>query len=416
MTSRFNLTRYFSVASLVGVLAVLAVLFFFYRCIARHALMEHETRDNVALTRVFANTTWPGYSAFVSRAFRIPKTELPQRPELALLREDLQRQMRGLNVVKVKIYDLNGLTVFSTDIKQIGEDKSSNSGFLRARAGEAASDITFRHQFDAFEQVIVDRNLVFSYIPIRNSETSVVEGVFEVYSDVTELVADLEKSQWQILGGVFGSLALLYLFLFQIVRRADKIMIAAEDRILHLAYHDLLTGLPNRATFAESLDRGIKLAKRSGAMCAVMILDLDHFKEINDSLGHRVGDLLLQQVGERLKRNMREVDTVARLGGDEFGIALPEIKQVEQVAQVAEKIRRSIVHPVYTIEGHQLRITASIGISMYPGDGDCMVDLIKNADAAMYRGKRLSRDTYHFFTAGMHAETFAAATTEHDLR
>ena len=416
MTSRFNLTRYFSVASLVGVLAVLAGLFFFYRYVAFHALMEHETRDNVALTRVFANTTWPGYSAFVGRAFRIPKTELPQRPELALLREDLQRQMRGLNVVKVKIYDLNGLTVFSTDPKQIGEDKSSNSGFMRAKAGEAASDITFRHQFDAFEQVIVDRNLVFSYIPIRNSETSVVEGVFEVYSDVTELVAKLEKSQWQILGGVFGSLALLYLFLFQIVRRADKIMIAAEDRILHLAYHDLLTGLPNRATFAESLDRGIKLAKRSGAMCAVMILDLDHFKEINDSLGHRVGDLLLQQVGERLKRNMREVDTVARLGGDEFGIALPEIKQVEQVAQVAEKIRRSIVHPVYTIEGHQLRITASIGISMYPGDGDCMVDLIKNADAAMYRGKRLSRDTYHFFTAGMHAETFAAATTEHDLR
>jgi len=416
LTSRFNLTRYFSVASLVGVLAVLAGLFFFYRYVAFHALMEHETRDNVALTRVFANTTWPGYSAFVGRAFRIPKTELPQRPELALLREDLQRQMRGLNVVKVKIYDLNGLTVFSTDPKQIGEDKSSNSGFMRAKAGEAASDITFRHQFDAFEQVIVDRNLVFSYIPIRNSETSVVEGVFEVYSDVTELVAKLEKSQWQILGGVFGSLALLYLFLFQIVRRADKIMIAAEDRILHLAYHDLLTGLPNRATFAESLDRGIKLAKRSGAMCAVMILDLDHFKEINDSLGHRVGDLLLQQVGERLKRNMREVDTVARLGGDEFGIALPEIKQVEQVAQVAEKIRRSIVHPVYTIEGHQLRITASIGISMYPGDGDCMVDLIKNADAAMYRGKRLSRDTYHFFTAGMHAETFAAATTEHDLR
>ena len=416
MTAPFNLIRYFSVTSLVGVLAVLAALFFFYRHVAFRALMEHESRNNVALTRVFANTTWPGYSVFVSGASRIPKTELPQHPEIARLREDLQRQMRGLNVVKVKIYDLNGLTVFSTDPKQIGEDKRSNPGFLRAKAGETASDITFRHQFDAFEQVIVDRNLVFSYIPIRNSETAPIEGVFEVYSDVTELVAKLEKSQWQILGGVLGSLALLYLFLFQIMRRADKIIIAGEARIVHLAYHDWLTGLPNRATFAELLDQALKLAKRFGTMCAVIILDLDHFKEVNDSLGHRVGDLLLQQVGERLKQAVREVDCVARLGGDEFGVALPEIKQAGQVADVAERIRQGISHPVYSIEGHQLRITASIGISMYPRDGDCMVDLIKNADTAMYHSKRMSRDSYHFYAAEMHAGTVAAATTGHNLR
>ena len=171
MTAAFNLIRYFSIASLVGVLAVLAGLFFFSRYVTFQALMEHETRNNVAVTQVFANTIWRGYSAFVSGAFRIPETELPQRPEIARLREDLQQQMRGLNVVKVKIYDLDGLTVFSTDPKQIGEDKSNNSGFLRAKAGETASDITFRHQIDAFEQVIADRNLVFSYIPIRNSET-----------------------------------------------------------------------------------------------------------------------------------------------------------------------------------------------------------------------------------------------------
>lgn len=416
MTAPFNLIRYFSVTSLVGMLAVLAGLFFFYRYVTFQALMEHETRNNVALTRVFANTTWPAYSAFVSRASRIAKTELPQRPEIARLREDLQQQMRGINVVKVKIYDLNGLTVFSTDPTQIGEDKSSNPGFLRARVGETASDITFRHQFDAFEQVVVDRNLIFSYIPIRNGETAPVEGVIEVYSDVTELVAKREKSQWQIVGGVLGSLALLYLFLFQIVRRADKIIIAGQARIVHLAYHDWLTGLPNRATFAELLDQALKLAKRFGTMCAVMILDLDHFKDVNDSLGHRVGDLLLQQVGERLKQAVREVDCVARLGGDEFGVALPEIKRVEQVVHVAERIRQGISHPVYSIEGHQLRITASIGISMYPGDGGCIVDLIKNADAAMYHGKRMSRDSYHFYAAEMCAGTVAAATTEHDLR
>ena len=165
--STFRLIRYFSITSLVGVLIVLAVLLFFYRYFAFRALENHETRGNVAITQVFASTLWPKYASFVKSASAIGKTELQQRPEVARLREDVLRQMAGLSVVKVKLYNLDGLTVFSTDPKQIGEDKSTNLGFLRAKAGGTASEITFRNHFDSFEQVINDRNLISSYIPIR---------------------------------------------------------------------------------------------------------------------------------------------------------------------------------------------------------------------------------------------------------
>src|SRR5207248_6521205 len=136
----------------------------------------------------------------------------------------VMQQMKDLSVVKVKIYDLNGLTVFSTDPKQIGEDKSKNAGFHSARAGKTASEITFRERFDAFEEVIVDRNLISSYVPIRRGELAAIEGVLEVYSDVSELVANLETTQWRIVAAVLGSLSLLYFFLFLIVRRADYII------------------------------------------------------------------------------------------------------------------------------------------------------------------------------------------------
>ena len=139
----FRLTRYFSIASLLGILVVLAVLLLFYRHFALGALTDHETRGNIALTRVFANTIWPSHAAYVKGASAIPKAELAQRPEVVSLREDVLRQMAGLNVVKVKIYSLDGLTVFSTDPKQIGEDKITNGGFLSAKAGRTVSEITF---------------------------------------------------------------------------------------------------------------------------------------------------------------------------------------------------------------------------------------------------------------------------------
>ncbi len=420
----FRLRRFFSIASLIGVVAVVAGLLFFNRHLALRALMHHESRNNIALTKVLSNALWPGYSAFVAQAHLIDKAQLPQRPENERLRTEVLGQMKGLNVAKVKIYDLDGLTVFSTDQKQIGEDKGGNSGFVSARAGRTASDIVFKQRFDAFEQVIVDRNLVSSYIPIRKSETSPVEGVFEVYSDVSDLVAELEKTQWEIAFAVFGSLSLLYLFLGLVVKRADRIITersdeerrANQEKLHRLAFHDPLTGLPNRARFAERLDDAIAQARRSGRIFAVLFIDLDHFKYINDSLGHVVGDRLLQAVGARLTRCVRQTDTVARLGGDEFIVLLPDIGRIEQAARLAEKLCTVISGEQYDIEGRELRINPSIGISIYPDDGEDAIGLIKNADAAMYHAKEMGRNNYQFYTRDMNAKAFAVLSMEHSLR
>jgi len=420
----FKLTRNFSVTSLIGLVAVSAALSFLYRYFAFNALVENEARANAALTQAFHNSVWPGYLGFVADASRLDRNEIAGRPEISRLRGDVLRQMGGLNVVKVKIYNLDGLTVFSTDATQIGEDKSDNAGFRHAKAGETASDITFRHQFDAFEQVIVDRNLVSSYIPVRTGAGAPVEAVFEVYSDVTDLVDKLEKTQWQIVASVLGVLALLYAFLFLIVRRADRIINAEteverranEERLRHQAYHDSLTGLPNRTSLIERVGEAIKRGRRNGETFAVLFLDLDSFKDINDSLGHSVGDLMLQAVAERLQPVLREQDTVARLGGDEFVVTLLLLKRTEHAAVVAEKLLVAVSGTPYSIEGRELSITASIGISVFPDDGKDVNELIKNADAALYHAKKMGRNNFQFYAQDIGARAFAILSMEHSLR
>ena len=420
----FRLTRHFSIASFLGIFFVLVVLLLFYRHFALNALTDHETRDNVALAQVFANTIWPNHAAYVRSASAIPKAELAQRPEAVQLRQDVLRQMTGLTVVKVKIYNLDGLTVFSTDPKQIGEDKSTNGGFLTAKAGRTATEITFRDKFDAFEQVINDRNLVSTYLPIHKTGSSTVEGVMEVYSDVTDYIAKLEQTQWEIVGGVLASLSLLYLFLFAIVRRADKVIRAHSEEVrltheamlIHQENHDSLTGLPNRFNFSERVDGMIKGAKRSGTKVAVLCLDVGGLKKVNDSLGNATGDRLLKDVSQRLTESLREADITARRGGVEFGAALSGIRVIEDVARVAEKIRQTVLNPLYAIDSHNLAVSTNIGISIYPDDGSEAVELISSADAAMHHAKHLGPNNYQFHTTDMNARALAMLLVEQDLR
>ena len=422
--SPFSLRRYLSLSSLVAIVIVIAGLLWFNRQLALQALMEHEAQNNVALTQAFANAHWQRYAGFVGSAHLLDRGELAAHPHNQDLRQELIRQMKGLKVVKVKIYDLGGLTVFSSDPRQIGEDKSTNAGFLSARAGAVVSDIVFRNRFDAFEQTIVDRNLVSSYIPIRADSGAPVEGVFEVYSDVSELVAQLERTQWQIVAAVAGGLLLLYLFLFLLADRADRIVsehsdeqrLASEARLRHQAFHDALTGLPNRAKYVERLDDAIRQAKRSGRIFAVLVVDLDHFKYVNDSLGHVVGDRLLKVVSERLAACLRETDTVARLGGDEFILLAPDVGSIEAAARLAEVVGKTVSSKPYLIDGRELRINTSIGISIYPEDGEDGVTLIKNADAAMFHAKEMGRNNFQFFTKDMNARAFAVLSLETSLR
>ena len=189
----------------------------------------------------------------------------------------------------------------------------------------------------------------------------------------------------------------------------------AEEQIKHLAYHDALTGLPNRLLFKDRLTVSISHAQREKTKIAILFLDLDRFKVINDSLGHNIGDQLLQAVAARVQSCVRESDTVARLGGDEFTVLLPHLPLGEDAALVAQKIIDAVRYPFH-IEGREFFMTTSIGISLYPDDGIDAESLIKNADTAMYQAKEQGRDNYQLFNAFINAKALQRIALEHGLR
>ncbi|MFK4485502.1 EAL domain-containing protein [Bradyrhizobium sp. USDA 336] len=188
----------------------------------------------------------------------------------------------------------------------------------------------------------------------------------------------------------------------------------AQAKISHMARHDALTSLPNRVLFHEQLEQGLRQTK-SGDQLAVLCLDLDHFKDINDSLGHPIGDALLKEVGRRLEATVGEQDTVARLGGDEFAVV--QIGRSEEIAARALAGRLvEVISAPYQIDDHQIVIGVSIGISLSPQDGSNPDELLKNADLALYRAKADGRGTYRFFETGMDARAQARRLLEMDLR
>jgi diguanylate cyclase (GGDEF)-like protein/PAS domain S-box-containing protein len=189
----------------------------------------------------------------------------------------------------------------------------------------------------------------------------------------------------------------------------------AEAFINFQAYHDLLTRLPNRALFKDRLSMAITQAQRNQTQLAVMFIDLDRFKVINDSLGHTMGDRLLQAVSQRLQTSIRKGDTLSRFGGDEFTLLLPEVKNADATIQIAEKILFDIKKP-FQLSGHELHIGASIGITLYPESGETMDALIKNADIAMYRVKKTGKDGYQLFKHEMHNVSTERLMLEQDMR
>ena len=170
----------------------------------------------------------------------------------------------------------------------------------------------------------------------------------------------------------------------------------SEERLRKLAHYDVLTDLPNRLLFNERLDHALKRVQRSGHQLALLFLDLDHFKNINDSLGHPIGDAVLRMVAERLIHAVREEDTVARLGGDEFVVILEELRHGEDAANVAAKLVEAMEHP-FVINGQELTLTTSIGISLHRDAGEDATTLVKNADSAMYHAKQAGRNQYQFY-------------------
>lgn len=187
------------------------------------------------------------------------------------------------------------------------------------------------------------------------------------------------------------------------------------NKLAYRADHDELTELPNRRLFLDRLEQAIKHAQRSGNHIAVLFIDLDHFKEINDSLGHLVGDQVLIHVAHMIQTNFREIDTISRLGGDEFSLIIDSLEGIESVSTIAQKLVALLQHPI-CIDKRELYVTCSIGISIYPNDGELPENLLRNADSAMYKAKSEGRNSYQFYTEDMTQKALERVALEADLR
>lgn len=195
----------------------------------------------------------------------------------------------------------------------------------------------------------------------------------------------------------------------------NKLLRKQNEEICQLASMDVLTGLPNRHVFNNKIDQALKRSKRHNRKFAVMFIDLDRFKIINDSLGHHIGDMLLKHVAKRLTSCVRGTDTVARLGGDEFTILFDEINNIHDTEIIAKKVLEELSMP-FNIEGYELMITASIGVSAYPSDGSNVVELFKNADTAMYQAKDIGRNNFVLYRSSMGEKAAAHMGLEYKLR
>lgn len=495
---------------------------------------------------------------------------LRQLPEALDLSKRFSKILSGSRIAKVKIYSLDGTTLFSTEAKQIGENQGGNAGFLQARSGLVISNLVWRNRINAFDGDRFNVHLLASYVPVV--EGGRVVAVFEQYQDISDLVEQIDQSRAEQALEIFAVFSVVWVAFVWVVRRARAIVdvhvarlesvnhrldervaertkelrrseerfrslsdmssdfywetdrdhrftlhaasdgdgdgdgdegasdhhpfvgkfywevqgVAAdevackiqraaldaycpfrnvettqrmpggrdrcvsvsgdpvfsqdgaflgyrgvgrditerrqsEERIRDLAYHDQLTGLPNRTLLNDRLTVALADAARTNRFCAFVLVDLDQFKVLNDTRGHACGDRLLRQVASRLGENTRDGDTVARLGGDEFAIILKALAASsrddlqQQAQQAVERLLAEIRMP-YDLGDTVHHCTASVGIAVSDGRDLSIEDLLKQADLAMYKAKQSGGDGFHFFDDDLERSAVAAAALEADLR
>lgn len=448
----FNLSRYFSTVSFILIVLAAGVLGPLYQRLSLIQMQNLAESRNVAMAQVFQNSLQAPLATLIGDAVgRDIPSELSD--DIRRLQGNVLDLMRDTAVIKVKVYNRLGSTIFSTDSRQIGESRLQNPGFRAAISGLVSSELIHRNNIDTFEGQLVEVDVLSSYIPIVGKDHS-VEGVFELYQNVTPFVAQLNRNLWWVTAGVVLVFAALYLMQFLVVRRAQGILEDQEGRIKaardtleiqvaarteelkrtnsqlegeiserrqaqsklnYLAYHDPLTGLANRRCFIERLEESLKETAHHGERLAVLFIDLDQFKQVNDSLGHGVGDELLVSVAARLSEHVRLIDMLARLGGDEFICLMEAVRDEDEVELLAREILGAFEYP-FKLGDHELYLTASVGISLCPADGHSVLDLMRNADTAMYRAKMLGRGNFHFYTAEMTREAQERIQMENLLR
>ena len=304
--------------------------------------------------------------------------DLEPYPSLARL-DGLDEQLRlrnfdDLDIQRMKLYSADGQVVYSDDRSLVGTFNDEDDA-RSALAGEVESDVVNGTRDDGRGP----RSLEV-YVPVRLQGAATPSGVFEVYQPYEPVAAAIAADSQRLYLLLGGGLLLLYATLFRIVAVASR-------RLRHQALHDHLTDLPNRTLLYERMEDAIADVSRGGGVAALLLIDLDRFKEVNDTLGHDHGDRLLEQVASRLREAVRRGDTLARLGGDEFAVLVRDVPHRGAIAEVATRLQQAMARP-FVLNGFTAVLDASVGIAYCPDHGTDVHVLVQRADVAMYDAKR----------------------------
>jgi diguanylate cyclase (GGDEF)-like protein len=339
--------------------------------VVRHYNTVQAERGAASQARVIAGTVLRGNLAAsdFDRAAR--------RTRRSALDDLLRHRALSEGVLLVELYSPGGIVTYSSDHRLIGTRPSGPIGHLReAAAGTIRSDVT-RIRSGAGE-----RKVLRTYAPVAVPGGQGLVGIFQDYRPIAEAAS----ATFLPVVGIFEAvLLLLFVALAPILRRVTVRLRRQMEEIERRAYYDELTGLPNRALYRDRIEQAILAAQRDGDQATLMLLDVDRFKEVNDTLGHDTGDLLLQELARRLRETLRTNETLARLGGDEFGILLPGAS-VEEAMFCAARIHAAFEAP-FTLRGLALAVRTSVGIAAFPEHGEDLDELLQHADVAMYVAK-----------------------------
>ena len=377
---------------------------------------EHEeiiTQDNEVAAAHLMRLLDDQMNTIITTSDGLDTQAMQTNPNIGLFTAELKKVYEH-NILKLKIFNLSGTTVYSSVNSDIGGTSSHPDKLENALRGQVESYIKFRDTFLVATGEMHDVYISGRYIPLTHAGKHI--GVFEIYTDATPIINRIHATTIRLALIVFCAFIALYAALFFYVRRTDraiaewqKVIAKYDEEIHNMAFYDALTQLPNRRLLSDRLEQTKATSKRSGRYGALIFLDLDNFKPLNDTHGHGVGDLLLVEGARRITCCVREVDTVARFGGDEFVVVLSELgvdkaESITQASIVAEKICAALAEPYVfkiqhegkaetTIEHH---CTSSIGVVLFNHEAS-MEDILKWADMAMYQAKEAGRNQIRFY-------------------
>jgi diguanylate cyclase (GGDEF)-like protein len=386
---RLGLLGKFALASIVPIVLLALVLSQYLRHRIEHRAFADAERAAVLVARVgFQPQIRPG---------DLRRGYLPLSRQSALDRA-LQSKRQEDGVARIKIWNKGVRVVYSDKRSLIGKRFHIFGPLRRALAGDVHSQISEERRADTLSERHLGK-LLEVYVPLLDRQGRPV-GAADIFLDYEPIAAEIRNETQTMYLLLLAGIGGLYATLFRIVagaskrlrRQAATLRRQAEELRHHAAakehqsLHDPLTGLPNRVLFADRISQAIRRAARCGDEVAVFLMDLDRFKEVNDTLGHHSGDLLLQELGARLQRALRASDSVARLGGDEFGVLLPDLADRQAIEEVVDRIRAAVERPFY-VQDLPLAIETSIGVSIFPEHGQDVDALLQKADVAMYLAK-----------------------------